>query len=59
MSVTDDIAKEIAELCRKEFHTKEFSREIIYDYVAEETTMTNLADEVEEKLKAKGITVGS
>lgn len=58
MSVTDDIANEIVELCEKELHTKELSREVMYDYLKEATTLTSLADEIEAKLKAKGISVG-
>ena len=57
MSVTDDIAEEIRVLCYQESRD-DFSREVIYDYIKEETTMTSLADEIERKLKEKGISVG-
>jgi len=58
LSVTDDITEEIVEICDQAGNVKEFSREVICDFVKEETTMTNLIDEIEEKLKVKGITVG-
>ena len=58
MSVTDDIVEEIVEICTQAGNVKEFSREVIYDYIKEETTMTSLANEIEEKLKMKGIKVG-
>lgn len=58
MSVTDDIAEEIVEICEQAGNVKEFSREVICDYLKEETTMTSLIDEIEEKLKTKGIATG-
>ena len=58
MSVTDDIADEIASWCKKRRFTA-YSREVIGDYITEETTMTSLVDEIEEKLKKKGIAVGA
>ena len=58
MSVTDDITDEIVAWCKRRRFTA-YSREVIYDYIKEETTMTSLADEIEEKLKVKGITVGA
>ena len=57
MSVTDDIAEEIVAYC-KQYKLKTHSREVIYDYIKEETTMTSLADEIERKLKEKGISIG-
>ena len=59
MSVTDDIVGEIVEWCEGELHTKELSREVMYDYIRESTVMTSLIDEIAEKLKKKGITVGA
>jgi len=58
MSVTDNIAEEIAVYC-KLYKLTTYSREVVYDYIKEETAMTSLADEIEEKLKVKGITIVS
>ena len=58
MSVTDDIVEEIVAV-RAGQSWKKFSREVIYDYIREETTMTSLVDEIVEKLKKKGIAVGA
>ena len=56
MSVTDDIVKSIVELC-EERNEKQFSHEIIVeDYLL--SYEDELAEEIEEKLKAKGIEVG-
>ena len=55
MSVTDDITEEIANWCKR-YGLVVYSREIIADYITEETSMTSLVDEIEEKLKKKGIT---
>lgn len=54
MSVTNDIAKEIVEMC-KESETKEFSREVMEDYGS--GYVEEFIKEIEGKLKAKGITV--
>jgi len=56
MSVTDDIVEEIVTWCIRHKFTV-YSREIIGDYITEETTMTSLVDEIEKKLIAKGIAV--
>ena len=59
MSVTDDIVEDIVGWCEKH-ECKEYSREVIwFDYIREETTMTSLVDEIEKKLKVKGIEVGA
>lgn len=57
MSITDNIVEEIAAHC-KENETKEFSGEVINDYVENAETINFLTEEIVEKLKAKGISVG-
>jgi len=54
MSVTDDIVEEIVAGC-KTYKLTVYSREVMYDYLTESTCLTSLADEIEEKLKVKGI----
>lgn len=57
MSVTDTIVEDIVKMCEQE-QVKEFSRIVIReDYIEGFADM--LADEIVEKLKAKGITVGT
>ena len=57
MSVTDQIVDDIVRLCKKE-GTKTISRIIVReDYI--EGYAAEFVDEIEEKLKAKGITIGA
>lgn len=57
MSVTDDIVEEIIRL-GKEDGISIFSREIIKEDICE-GYVGKIANEIEEKLKAKGIMVGA
>jgi len=57
LSVTDDIVEEIMRLGKEDGITV-FSREIIREDICE-GYVDQIADEIEEKLKKKGITVGA
>ena len=56
MSVTDDIVEQIVVWCNSN-GIKEYSREIIREDFVDVDAKEALADEIEEKLKAKGITI--
>ena len=56
MSVADDITEQISTWCDSN-GIREYSREIIREDFVDADAKEALANEIEEKLKAKGITI--
>ncbi len=56
MAIADDIAKQISIWCNSN-GIKEYSRQIIREDFIDADAIEALANEIEEKLKMKGITI--
>lgn len=56
MAIADEIAEQISVWCNSN-GIKEYSREIIREDFIDADTKEALANEIEEKLKMKGITI--